>query len=478
MRSFVRNLVLASLAVVVVLGLSSGKSLAKPPKFIRPSTNPQSTSLKNPHAIPYLSQSSTLPKNVLPAVVRKPMSLQVLPIPLQGILSTPAPGPTVLVAGSSATYSGGGNRGQQGLGAPPLVEARTNTLVNNSAGLSKARLQATTPGTMDPWTGQDLSKNGNPGSGLPGGRDISKLFPSGDGRLNGVFGGGSGNFGEGTAFGSKPGSDPAGDFLNQHADNIPDPLAASGKGISGLSPADDGPDDSLANDAKSSSADDTSKGSSADDTNGKGTVAVGEITVVHGDFSMICGSDVSSPNDFPKQGGADECVVIQHDDQGNFKSEGDRQAAENFVTPWYPEPENGNNGNKDFEGEDGDTGGCGHSANDLHVGSTGRMAGKVVGGTDPGEPGLGQDAAHKMPATLEAIGKYVAQGGKVYGGRAGYQGGDSGHGQDIGGAMERIVSVLQKAIDGQRFNIDPNAPCADQTPWWIQPFVSPAAKSE
>ena len=48
----------------------------------------------------------------------------------------------------------------------------------------KKRLQETTTGTKDPRTGQDLSKNANPGSGLPGGKDLSKEFPSGEQQWN------------------------------------------------------------------------------------------------------------------------------------------------------------------------------------------------------------------------------------------------------------------------------------------------------
>ena len=101
------------------------------------------------------------------------------------------------------------------------------------------------------------------------------------------------------------------------------------------------------------------------------------------------------------------------------------------------------------------------------------MTGKVVGGRDPGEAGLGQDTGGRMPARFEAIEKYVAQGGKVRGGKAGYQGGDSGLGQDVGGAAGKRISGLKKASDAQRFVIDPNAPNPDQIPWWLEEQVSP-----
>ena len=105
------------------------------------------------------------------------------------------------------------------------------------------------------------------------------------------------------------------------------------------------------------------------------------------------------------------------------------------------------------------------------------MTGKVVGGRDPGEAGLGQDTGGRMPARFEAIGKYVAQGGKVRGGKAGYQSGDSGLGQDVGGAAESRISGLKKAIDAQRFIIDPNAPNPDQIPWWMREKVSPMGQA-
>ena len=126
---------------------------------------------------------------------------------------------------------------------PPVVAAGLKSLPLNKAKLLKERLQETTTGTKDPRTGQDLSKNANPGIGLPGGRDLSKEFPSGEkqwnDRIKGSLGGGSDYLGEGTPFDDKPGSNPVDDFLDQHGGNIPDPLAAHGKNRSGFSPAED-----------------------------------------------------------------------------------------------------------------------------------------------------------------------------------------------------------------------------------------------
>ena len=54
----------------------------------------------------------------------------------------------------------------------------------DKAGLWKQRLQETTTGTKDPRTGQDLSKNANPGNWLPGGKDLGKEFPSAEKQWN------------------------------------------------------------------------------------------------------------------------------------------------------------------------------------------------------------------------------------------------------------------------------------------------------
>lgn len=318
----------------------------------------------------------------------------------------------------------------------------------NRAGMLNLR-QETTTGTKDPRTGQDLSKNANPGFGLPGGKDLSKEFPSAErqwnDRLKGSLGGGSDYLGEGTPFDDKPGSNPMDDFLGQHGKNIPDPLAGQGKGRSGFSPAQDAP--------------------------GTGSVTVGQVTMEE-DTRIICASDYVSPKDSGAK--KDECIAVEYDRDGGFKTETDRKMAVDFWRKWMPK---GGSSGQQYEGEGGYTGGGGHSANDLYIGSNGRMTGKVVGGRDPGEAGLGKDTGGKMPALFEAIGKYVAQGGKVRGGKAGYQGNDSGLGQDTGGAAEKRISGLKKATDAQRFIIDPNAPNPEETPWWLREKVSPMGQA-
>ena len=332
--------------------------------------------------------------------------------------------------------------------------------------------QITTPVVKNPWTGQDLSQNANPGNGLPGGMDLGKAFPSGqqqwNDRVNGALGGGSDYLGQGTPFGSTPGSDPANDFLNQHGGNIPDPLAAAGKDSSGISPADD---DQTQNDQNQNgqtqndqnqndqTQNDQTQNDQNQNDNEKGSVTVGEIKLL----SMLCGSDIIGKENIGKDG--DECIIVEYGNNDNFNV----TMANNFLRDWLPK------GTHDSQ-DDGE-GGCGggYTTHDLNIGSIGRMTGKAGGDRDPGQPGLGQDTGGKMPARIEAIGKYVAQGGKVLG-KAGYQGSDSGHGQDMGGLAEGKISDLEKAIDAQRFIVDPNAKDPEQAPWWIQKVVSPKAQ--
>ena len=329
---------------------------------------------------------------------------------------------------------------------PPVVTAGLKSFPINTAGLLRERFQETTTGTKDPRTGQDLSKNANPGSGLPGGKDLSKEFPSGEkrwnDRLKGSLGGGSDCVGDGTPFDDKPGSNRVDDFLSRHGGNIPDPLAGQGKGRSGFSPADDAP--------------------------GSGSVTVGQITME--DTRIICASDYVSPKDSGAK--RDECIAVEYDRDGGFKTDVDRKMLIDFWRKWMPK----GSSDQQYEGEGGYTGG-GRSANDLYVGSAGRMTGKVPGGHDAGEAELGKDTGGRMPALVEAIGKYVAQGGRVHGGKAGYQGSDSGHGQDIGGAAEKRISGLKKATDAQRFSIDPNAPNPEEIPWWLREKVSPMGQA-
>jgi hypothetical protein len=325
-----------------------------------------------------------------------------------------------------------------------LAAFRLAAPLHNAAGLFHDLVQETTPGMKNPWTGQDLSGDSHPGSGLPGGPDIGQEFPSGQqwiDRLNGFLSGGSDYLGEGTPFEDTPGSDPADDFLSQHGANIPDPFAGFGNSRPGFSPA--------------------------EDDSGSGSVTVGEITVEPGSTDIVCASDFLGAEDLGK--GGDECVVIQRDGQGNYKTDADKALNDYFWNKWVPKGED----DQQYEGEGGYTGGDGHCAGDLYLGYNARMTGKVVGGHDPDGPGLGQDTGRQMPAFLEAIEKYFAQGGSVHCGTAGYQGGDSGFGHDTGGAAEDKVSGLKQAIDAQRFVADPNAPNPEEVPWWIEEVVSP-----
>ena len=307
--------------------------------------------------------------------------------------------------------------------------------------------EETTTGIKDPQTGRDLSKNANPGFGLPGGKNINKEFPSAEqqwnDRIHGALGGGSDYLSDGTPFDDKPGSSPLDDFLGQYGANIPDPLAGQGNGRAGYSPAQDAP------------IQDSSNGSS---------VTVGEITF--GSSYIICASDFVSPKDSGAK--TDECIEVQYDRDDGFKTDTDRKMAVDFWLKWGPKGTN----DQQYEGEGGYTGGSGHSINDLYIGSVGRMTGKVVGGTDMGEAGLGKDTGSKLPANLEAIGNYVSRGGKAHG-KGGFQNDNSGLGQDIGGAAENTVSRLKKAIDAQRFVVDPDARSGEEIPWWMREKVSP-----
>jgi hypothetical protein len=325
----------------------------------------------------------------------------------------------------------------------------------------------TTPGLKDPRTGKDLSKD--PASGLPGGKDISKQFPSAEkqwnDRIKGSLGGGGDYLNDGTPFDDKPGSDPMDDFFSQHAGNIPDPLAAFGSGRSSFSPA----DDTSGGSGKANKYVGEKVGQIMD--SGKANKDVGESIadnlLVYS--SMFCASDyVGKENLF----GRDDCIIIAH--TGNNRSLESPTHAVDFVRQWFP-----NKGLRDqqYEGEGGYTGGGGRSANDLYVGSTARMTGKVVGGRDPGAAGLGQDTGARMPAICEAIEKYVSLGGKVRGGKSGFQGTDSGLGQDLGGTAEKRISGVKKALDAQRFSVDRNMPNPDEVPWQLREVVSPTVQA-
>ena len=445
MKSFVRNPLSASLAVIIALGSVSQEALAGPSKFSKLPKNVKfaGQSWNNLHSAP------RLPQNPAPAMKRLPgTTAKVIPLPALQTLPQ-----AVLPASPPAGVVG--NR--QFVGRNFI----------NVAAITNQGIRTPILGIPDLRTGRDLS-NGNPGSGLPG--VPSTGFPSGaqqwNDRINGFLSGGNGDLGTGMPFGSNPWSDPVGDFFNQHGSNIPDPLAASGKSGLGLSPADEGSDENSTDGASKESSNDTGKGSV--------TVPSDEIWVVPGTMSVVCGSDVSPPSDFAP-GGTDGCAVIQYNDDGSFKSDADRQIAIDYINTWYSKGNGKDNGNGNKEPVDDGQGGCGGDGlrvGDLNGGSAAQMTGKVVGGHNTDGPGLGQDTGHKMPGPIDAIGKYIARGGKVIG-KAGYQGSDSGHGQDIGGAAADKVSAVQKAIEAHQFDVNPNAAPEDQIPWWIQAVVSP-----
>ena len=326
----------------------------------------------------------------------------------------------------------------------------------NPTDLSKERTQETTTGTKIPWTGQDLSKDANPGYGLPGGKDISKELPSGEDRLkgrgNGVLGAGSDYLGQGTPFDKNPNSNSMDDFLNQHGGNIPDPLEAYGKSRSGISPADPG---------SSSSGEHAGNDQPATATTEAGS-------------TIICGSDYIGVENMGKN--KDECYVIEFDSSGGFKTEADRKNAVDLILKWMPKEKGTSSGDQQYEGEGGYVGGGGSSPNDILVGSTGRIKGTGIG-RDPGDAGLGKDTGGKTPVLLEAIGKYVAQGGKVHGASGGYKPGDSGQGNDIAGTSENRVSGLKNAINAKRFIFDPDTMTGEEVPWWMEKVVSPNTMS-
>lgn len=371
---------------------------------------------------------ATIPTQI--PVVSRQASAAIAPV----ITTQPTRAPVVQAGGKAVTNAGPSTAG--------IADVKR---VDTFSPSDLSRRDLTTTGVKNPVTGDVMSPGAHPGSGLPGG-DIA--MPSAEDQWNsrigksGLLGGGTDYIGQGTPFDDNPFSNPMDDFMKQHGGNLPDPLEAFGKGRSGFSPA---------------------------EGEGEPSVSVREITVQDGSTSIICGSDyvgVESAN----QMGGDECIVVQFDGQGGFKIEADRKMAVDFVVLWVPH----DSGDQQYEGEGGYTGGTGHSANDLDVGMAGRLSGKVTGGRDPGDPDLGKDTGGKMPAVIEAIGKYVTRGGRLHG-KAGWQSGDSGQGQDIGGTAEGRVSGLKKALGAQRFIIDPNAQYAEQVPWWIEKVVSPTA---
>jgi hypothetical protein len=346
-----------------------------------------------------------------------------------------------------------GSAGSPGTGkdsGAALVVSRHVTDVN-PAGIAGEGVQETTAGVKDPRTGDIIPED--KGAGLPG-AGTGTTMPSAADQWNNRFGAsGAGDFTGGTPFDKNPGSNSMDGFFGTYGGNIPDPLAAYGTGRPGTSPAE--------------SAD--SGGSSGDD------------------MSVTTNEDGSFTLWVPVGEGADrEFYLIEFDAQGNLKTDDGTTAqgtsnsagtTSNQIGLGTTDPSKGGSRGQQYEGEGGYTGGSGHSANDIMVGSSGRMTGKVPGTYDPGSPGLGQDTGGKTPALFQAIEKYVAQGGKVRGGTAGYQPGDSGLGQDTGGNQGSRVSGLKKAINSQRFVIDPDTRYVEQVPWWLEKKVSPREMS-
>ena len=237
---------------------------------------------------------------------------------------------------------------------------------------------------------------------------------------------------DGTPFDDKPGSDPADDFLKQHGGNFGDPLAGSGSGRAGFSPANDG----AVNGSNSVGQGPSDQQGTADQSGG--STATGEGNGLGG-TRIYCGSDYAGTENLGKKG--DDCVAIEYDGEGNYKTQEDEKMHREFMFNWMPTAEDWNE-SQQYEGEGGYTGGGGRGANNLNFGSARRMAGKVVGSSDQDAAGLGHDTGGRKPARFEAIEKFVARGGKVRG-KAGYQGGDSGLGQDVGGAAGQRISELK-----------------------------------
>jgi hypothetical protein len=419
--------------------------------------SPQATLVVQPATEHVVVVTTTPVPQRITVVTTVPTTVPVVNVPrvVPGVTTAttrPTPEPTVFVLRTDTTRI----TTTAGTGAKNISNERQQVTGVNAVDITKGSLQVTTTGYRDPRTGEVLSPDAHPGSGLPGGKDISKEFPSGSDRAKdlgkGVLGGGTDYLGEGTPFDRNPGSNSLDGFLSEHGGNIPDPLAAYGSGRTGASPAQDAP---------------------ATGTEGVTDTPAIDIQTQNADgtFStFVCASDYVGVETTNKKGG-DDCIILDFDKEGNADKSNKKTTSDFFqrmaVKFGFRDQQ--------YEGEGGYTGGGGHSANDLNVGTNARITGKVVGGRDPGEAGLGTDTGGKVPALYLAIEKYIAAGGTVRGVRVGYQTGDSGLGQDIGGAGESRISGLKKAIGAQRFIIDPDAQYAEQVPWWMEKVVSPTA---
>jgi hypothetical protein len=348
--------------------------------------------------------------------------------------------PDTVVNGTSGTA--GSTPGKE------VVSADIHRVVTISPGeVIRDGQPGTQTGVKDPKTGEEIPVDKS--KGLPGG-GISGQMPSAEDQWNNRFGaGGNGELGSGTPFDNNPFSNPMDDFLNQHGGNIADPVEAYGSSGAGISPAEGA---------------EGAEGSSWDVS-----------TTTNEDGSYTVWVSVDNGGDQGR-----EYILLEFDAEGNSKNGGgDTQFSENSIgvesrmmQQGETDPVKGlGSRGQQYEGEGGYTGGTGHSANDLVIGGSRRITGKVPGSYDPGNAGLGQDTGSTMPAVFGAIETYVSQGGKVRG-KGGYQPGEAGLGQDTGGGQNRVTG-LKNAIAAQRFIIDPNARYAEQIPWWLERKVSP-----
>jgi hypothetical protein len=329
----------------------------------------------------------------------------------------------------------------------------------NPADLVKKDIEETQVVVKDPKTGKVLT-NDNPGSDLPGGKNIN--MPSAEDRWNNRFGaGGPGGVTDGTLFDDNPNSNPMDGFFSTYGSNLLNPFAAYGSTRGGLSSAIGGTKKGNAiagygsRDDRGSAASSSSPGTAgiADFYGGDDTIAAPSSgSLQFRDYSMV---EVGiSPTDLK------EANFLQR--YGDYNAQEFEEVGKLY---------GGHNLQNDqqYEGEGGYTGG-GHSANDIMVGSR-RVTGIVV--VDAGEAGLGQDTGSKKPALFTAIEQYVARGGKVRGSIGGYEIGNSGQGNDIAGSQENRVTALKNALAARRFVVDADATSAEQVPWWMEERVQP-----
>jgi hypothetical protein len=381
---------------------------------------------------------------------------------------TPTSAPTPAAAGLAGNGSG-------------IATSAISGQVNNAGIAGEVKQNAgriTTPvGQEIPGTDHSVPLPGqSTGSGLPGGIDVGKALPSGEDRAtglgSGVLGGGTDYLGQGTPFDTNPLSNPMDSFMNQYGANL-DPLAAEGLGRTGFSPADSG--DSSQSGA--STQDKTVAPANDDSSQSGGSTQDKTVALANDDGStvMLCAGDYVGVDNSKK----DECVVIEFSSSGGFKSSEDAKMANEWLQNWVDfnakNPVPAGTHDQQYEGEGGYVGG-GSSANDIMVGAGGKSLGK---GPSTGQetPGLGKDTGGNIPALYQSIASYVAKGGKLHGVKGGFDPGSSGLGGDIGGASENSVNSLKKALNTQRFIIDPDTMTGDEVPWWMQRVVSPTTQA-